>query len=150
MFNNGNREITLIYNSDKSDDKKARGYLESIQGYCIKTFDLAKERITETQLAQLAEKMNAAIEDLIDPTYDDHIGVHREGLKLIEREQMLTLMRNDPKLIRTPLLVIGKKVFKFGTGYDFIKADMVRDVSGIKSANREEQRGVDSKRTHGY
>jgi arsenate reductase-like glutaredoxin family protein len=150
MFNNSPREITLIYNSDKLDDRKARGYLEPVQGFSIKTIDLAKEKLTETQLAQLADMMNRGIEDLLDPTYDDHIGVHREGLKMTGREEMLTLMRNDAKLIDTPIVLVGKKAIKVGTGYGFIKEDMMREVAGLKSANREEQRGVDSERTHGY
>jgi arsenate reductase (glutaredoxin) len=140
MINNEINEITLIYNSEKSDDKKAVGYLQSVRGYKIKSLDLAKESITETQLAQLADKMEVSIEDLIDPTFDDHISVHKEGLKLIDRQEMLTLMKHDPKLISTPILVVGEKAYKFGTGYELIKEGMSREVAGLKHANREEKR----------
>lgn len=140
MINNEPREVTLIYHSDKEDDKKARGYVESLKGYAIKTLDLSKESLTETQIAQLADKMNMGIEELIDPTYDDHISVHKEGLKLMDRQEMLTLMRHDPKLISTPILVVGDKAYKYGTAYELLKEDMVESVGKLKHVNREEKR----------
>jgi arsenate reductase-like glutaredoxin family protein len=144
MINNEIGELTLIYNSDKHDDKKARGYVESLQGFKIKTIDLAIEKITETQLAEVADKMNVGIEELLDPTYDDHISVHTEGLKLMDRQSLLTVMTNDPKLISTPIAIIGKRAYKFGSGYAFIKEKMAQEVAGLSSANREEKRGVKS------
>jgi arsenate reductase (glutaredoxin) len=142
MIHNESAELTLIYNSDKDNDKKARGYVESLQGFTIKTIDLAKESITETQLSEIALKLNIGIEDLLDPTYDDHISVHKEGLKLMDRQSLLTLMTHDTKLISTPIAIIGKHAYRFGTGYAFIKEKMVQEVAGLAKANREEQRGV--------
>ena len=55
MIHNEPGELTLIYHSDKQADKKARGYVESLQGFKIKTIDLAKESLTETQLAEIAD-----------------------------------------------------------------------------------------------
>jgi arsenate reductase (glutaredoxin) len=142
MINNQPGELTLIYNSEKSDDKNARGYVEALQGFKVKTLDLAKDKITETQLAEIADKLKVGIEELLDPTYDDHISVHKEGLKLMDRQSMLTLMVQDPKLISTPIAIIGKHAYKFGTGYAFLKEKMVQEVAGLKSANREEKRGI--------
>lgn len=143
MINNQPGELTLIYNSDKHDDKKARGYVESLTGFAIKTLDLAREKLTETQLAEVADKMEVPIEELLDPTYDDHISVHKEGLKFMDRQSLLTLMVHDPKLISTPIAIIGKRAYKFGSGYAFIKEKMVQEVAGLDKANREEKRGID-------
>jgi arsenate reductase-like glutaredoxin family protein len=142
MIHNEPTELTLIYNSEKSDDKKARGYVESLQGFKIKTIDLAHETITETQLAEIADKLNVKIEEMLDPTYDDHISVHTEGLKLMDRQSLLTLMTHDRKLISTPIAVIGKLAYKFGTGYALIREKMVQEVAGLRNANREEKRGI--------
>jgi arsenate reductase (glutaredoxin) len=143
MIHNETGELTLIYNSEKHDDRLARGYVESLKGFTIKTLDLSKEKITETQLAEVADKMNVGIEELLDPTYDDHISVHKEGLKLMDRQSMLTLMVHDPKLINTPIAIIGKRAYKFGSGYAFIKEKMAEEVAGLTNANREEKRGID-------
>jgi arsenate reductase-like glutaredoxin family protein len=144
MIQNESAELTLIFNSDKVADKKARGYVEALQGFTLKTIDLSKETITETQLAEIADKLNCAIEDMLDPTYDDHISVHTEGLKLMDRQSLLTLMTHDTKLINTPIAIIGKHAYKFGSGYDFIKEKMAQEVAGLHSANREERRGFGS------
>lgn len=144
MIHNETAELTLIYNSDKHDDKKARGYVESLQGFKIRTIDLATESITETQLAEIADKLNVPIEDMLDPTFDDHISVHKEGLKLMDRQSLLTLMTHDRKLISTPIAIIGKHAYTFGSGYGFIKEKMVQEVAGLATANREEKRGVKS------
>lgn len=143
MINNKSGELTLIYNSNKSDDKKARGYVESLSGVTVKTLDLAREKLTETQLAEIADKMEIGIEELIDPTFDDHISVHKEGLKLMDRQSLLTLMTNDPKLISTPIVILGNKAYKVGTGYGFIKERMVKEVADLEHANKEEKRDVD-------
>jgi arsenate reductase-like glutaredoxin family protein len=142
MINNEVGELTLIFNSDKHDDQKARGYAEALQGFKVKTLDISREKITETQLAEIANMMNVQIEDLIDPTYDDHISVHKEGLNMMDRQSMLTLMVHDTKLIATPIAIIGKHAYKFGTGYEFLKEKMVQEVAGLRSANREEKRGI--------
>jgi len=147
MINNESAELTLIFNSEKLEDRKARGYVESLQGFKIKTIDLNRESITETQLAEIADKLNCAIEDMLDPTYDDHISVHTEGLKLMDRQSLLTLMTHDTKLINTPIAIIGKHAYKFGSGYAFIKEKMAQEVAGLDSANREEKRGLGSSGT---
>lgn len=143
MINNEAGELTLIYNSEKQNDRKARGYVESLPGFTIKTLDLSKEKITETQLAEVADKMSVGIEELLDPSYDDHVSVHKEGLRLMDRHSLLTLMVHDPKLINTPIAIIGKSAYKFGSGYEFIKEKMAQEVAGLTKANREEKRGID-------
>lgn len=137
MIENQSKELTLIFNSDKSDDKKARGYVETLRGVTIKSIDLSKEKITETQLAEIADKMEVGIEDLLDPTYDDHISVHKGGLKLMDRHSLLTLMIQDPKLISTPIVILGKKAYKVGSGYEFIKERMDTELGGLEHAYDE-------------
>jgi arsenate reductase-like glutaredoxin family protein len=111
-------ELTLIYNSDKTEDKQAKTYIESLPGYHIETFDLAEQTLTADQLATLIRKLEFNIEDLLDPAYDDHISVHKEGLKMMSRSELLTVMISDLKLINTPILVSGGRVYKYESGND--------------------------------
>jgi len=124
MKNDNTTELTLIYNSDKAEDKKAKAFVESFPGQHIETIDLTKDSLTELQLESLANKMRAHIEDLLDPAYDDHIRVHKEGLSLICRSEMIKLMAEDPKIIHTPILVIGNRAYKYGSAYDLSKLDI--------------------------
>jgi arsenate reductase-like glutaredoxin family protein len=63
------------------------------------------------------------IEDLLDADYDDHISVHTEGLRLMDRQSLLTLMSEDTKLIATPIVISGDNAFLLG-----------RDTSGDADA----------------
>jgi arsenate reductase-like glutaredoxin family protein len=107
-------ELVLIYNSDKTDDREAKAFAVSLSGYILKAVDLAKESLTEEEITQLAAKMKVNIEDLLDPTYDDHISVHNEGLKMMCRTELLSLMAREPKIINTPVLIIGNRAYRYG------------------------------------
>src|ERR1700755_1471716 len=102
-------EILLIYNSDKADQKKLTAFVEALPGFLIRIFDLAIESITETQLIEIANRMDVFIDELIDPSFDKHINIYREGLKLIAPSDMLVFMMNDYRLINTPIIVTARK-----------------------------------------
>src|SRR5688572_30226712 len=132
MIENQPRELTLIYHSEKTDDKKARGYVESLR-LAIKTLDLAKESLTETQLAQLADKMELPIASLLDTTYYDGSNTNdKKDLKKMDATQLLTFIKRNPMILQTPILIIGDRAYKYGTGYHLIKDDM---AEGVKSSS---------------
>jgi arsenate reductase (glutaredoxin) len=143
MIENEPRELTLIYHSEKTDDKKARGYVESLPTLAIKTLDLAKETITETQLAQIADKMELPIADLVDITYDERSNTkpNKEGIKAMDSTELLTLIKHNPKLLATPIIILGDKAYKYGTGYHLIKEFMSEGVkTGSDAVNAEEKK----------
>jgi arsenate reductase len=146
MFDNQPRELTLIYHSEKSDDKKARGYVQSLRGVTIKTLDIARETITETQLAQLADKIEIPIEELIDVTYDDRADTenNKAGLKQMDRTEILTMIKQNPKLLCTPIVIIGDRAYKYGSAYHLIKDDMWEGVkTNSNSVSAEEKKSND-------
>ncbi len=143
MIENKPRELTLIYHSEKSDDKKARGYVESLRDVTIKTLDLAREPITETQLAQLADKIEIPVQDLIDVTYDERADTenNKEGLKEMDPTEILTMIKQNPKLLCTPILIIGDRAYKYGSAYHLIKDKMEEGVqTSSNSVNIEEKK----------
>lgn len=143
MIDNQTRELTLIYHSEKTDDKKARGYVQSLPDVTIKTLDLAREPITETQLAQLADKIEIPIEELIDITYDERADTedNKEGLKKMEPTEILTMIKQNPKLLSTPILIIGDRAYKYGSAYHLIKDKMEEGVrTNSNAVNTEEKK----------
>src|SRR5688572_20066307 len=104
MIENKANEITLIYHSDKPDDRKARGYVESINSSGIKTLDLKRDPITETQLAEIAVKLNASILDLFDPTYADRANDVQAAD--MSDDDIVRLLAHEPILIWTPILIV--------------------------------------------
>jgi arsenate reductase-like glutaredoxin family protein len=142
MIDNQLKELTLIYHSEKSDDKKARGYVESLRNVAIKTLDLAKEQLTETQLAQLADKMGEPVANLIDPTYDDREDTveNKEGLKSMDTTELLTMIKRNPRLLDTPVVILGNKAYKYKTGYNLIKETMAEGVKSVSDVVNIEER----------
>lgn len=140
MIENKPNEITVIYNSEKHDDKKARGYAESLHDYTVKTLDLAREPITETQLAQLAEKMNVHVRDLIDTTYGDYAQPSHNELPDLDEGSYFKMMARNPMIISTPILIIGNKAQKFGSGYNIIQEDFSYGLDNPGHGNIEEKK----------
>jgi arsenate reductase-like glutaredoxin family protein len=114
-------EMTFIYRSDKEADNKIKAFVESLPGYVIRFVDVVRETLSENQLIDLSRKMKVHIEDLVDPAFDDHISVHHEGVKMMERKEIINLMTIDPKILQTPLVVIGNKASKFANAYKLLR-----------------------------
>jgi arsenate reductase-like glutaredoxin family protein len=114
-------QLTLIYRSDKDEDNKIRSFIESLPGYVVRVIDLVRETLSEKQLEELAYKMKTHVEDLIDPSNDDRISVHHGGQKVLNRKDMLSLMARDPKILKTPFVVIGNQASKFASAYKLFR-----------------------------
>jgi len=119
MIENQSNELTLIYHSDKSDDKKARAYIESNTEYVVKTLDLKKDKITATQLAEIANKMDAEIIMLLDPTYKDRFPDAQSSPNASDAD-LLTILSKEPILIHTPIAIIGKKAFQYSSSNEIL------------------------------
>lgn len=141
MIDNKQRELTLVFNSEKPDDRKARGYVESLPSVVIKVLDLSKEAITETQLAQLSDKLGIPVTDMVDPTYDDtgKAGNKVRVLKEMEGQELLILLAHNTRLLATPILIVGNKAYKFASSYELINQYQALGVKSSAAANTEER-----------
>lgn len=138
MIENQPNEITLIFHSDKEDDKKTRGYIETLEGFAIKTLDLKRESLTETQLAEIANKLDVSIQELIDKTYTDRVKI--SSVKDLRDQDALKLLAQNPILLATPIAIIGDHAYQFDSAYDLIREGAT--ITGVKenpAANVEEK-----------
>ena len=139
MLENKSSEVTLIYHSDKPDDRKARGYVESITVSAIKTLDLKRDPITEMQLAEIADKLKSPILSLVDPTYADR--AKEVQASNLSDDDIVRMLANEPILIATPILIVGKKAFRYNSSYELIRLNgLSSGVENIRGANIEERR----------
>lgn len=142
MINNKPRELTLIYHSEKMDDRKALVFVEALNGYAIKSLDLAKERLTATQLAEIAYKMHAGIHDLLDDTFvEKPAKINKEQVDSLADADLLTVLEENPHLIVTPLVIIGDRAYKYGSAYELVKKDL--DRYGGKSEEKTNLQEID-------
>lgn len=132
MIENQPNELTLIYHSDKGDDKKARAFVESVTEYKVKTLDLKKNCITETQLAEIADKMGVKIEMLFDPTYQDRFKSQEPLVaNAVTDSDLLAILAHEQILIKTPIAIIGKKAYQYDSANEIINKIMITGVKDV-------------------
>ena len=141
MIENRSNEITLIYHSEKPDDRKALGYADSIRAFALKTLDLRKDYLTETQLAEIANKLDVGVRDLVDVSYAE--GDQGTRFEQMDDADILNLLTHQPMLIQTPILIVGKKAFRYDSSYGLISENgRTSGVENIAAANVEEKKAI--------
>lgn len=138
MLGNEGNEITLIYNSDHIDDRKALVFLESMNGYVVKTINLKKESLTATQIAGLAHAMHIPLKSLLRDGKDAS-AIHRNR-ESYDDHDLVDLMEVQPELINTPITIWNGETKIWGTSYDLIKHGMdMKDGGTASHANPGEK-----------
>jgi arsenate reductase-like glutaredoxin family protein len=106
-------------------------------GYTVKTLDLKKDRLTETQLAEIANKMNVSIDRLFDPTYKDRFqanGTH--NITSADDADLLSILAHESILINTPITIIGKKAYLYGAANELLTKQREAEIKlPLKIAN---------------
>ena len=131
MFDMKKNEIKFIYNSTKKNDREAYGYAVSLDKHKINELDISKTKITPTQLAELAQKLNVPIIELFDKNssyYRDNI----EG-KDLEEDDLLTILKGEPDSLKTPIMISAEKAVVLDSKYDTNTIDMA--IEGIKNTD---------------
>ena len=123
-------EILLIYNSEKQQDRKTKGYASSLNEYALNERDVMTDHITETQLAEIANDIGVPLSDMIDKNSEMYMEELKE--KSFADEELTKLMVKNPELIKTPIAYVGSKVFFVGSSYDFVKQGI--EIKGVKSS----------------
>jgi arsenate reductase-like glutaredoxin family protein len=141
MIENQPREMTLIYHSEKSGDRKTRAYVETLKQYTVKTLDLKYQKLTETQLAKISDKMKlSAASDLIDKSYAS--SAQWEQLSQMKDDDLVIALVHQPVLIKTPILIIGSHAAQYDSADGLLKANSSSDGVGFNlTGNIEEKRG---------
>lgn len=131
-------EILFIYNSNQHLDKKGLGYVHSLKHYKVKDIDISQDSLTEQQYAELALKMNIEPGDLADKKSSKY----KENLDAsdLSKEDILIALKNNPNLVKTPIVVYHDRAEFVGSGYQFVRQDMATSEIKMDSANKEEMK----------
>lgn len=121
-------EILFIYNSKLYGDKQALGYVIPLDKHKIKEFDLMYEKLTERQIAEIADRMNVELDDLLDKSSDAYKNnIHGATL---EPHDKLKVMRENPDTLKTPIAITTQKAVYVTDPYSLIKDDM--EIDGVR------------------
>ncbi|MGK7389927.1 MAG: arsenate reductase family protein [Candidatus Cyclobacteriaceae bacterium M2_1C_046] len=129
-------EMKFFYNSEKYNDSKALGYAKTANK-TVNVHDVSKEGLTQTQIAELAEKMNISVKELVDKNHELYLTDYKK--KDLPNEEWLKLLEENPSLMKTPIAMTANATFYVDDPYKFVNRDM--DHGGIVSekANKDEK-----------
>lgn len=126
-------EILYLYNSNLLFDRQNLGYLLSLKDHVIKDVDVKEDTISEQQLKNIAYKLNVSVDKMIDTKSMEYRNMVKE--KDLDEEDVLTAIKKNPNLLRTPIAIYKDKAFLVNSAYDFVNHDMA--VSGITPNHRD-------------
>lgn len=112
-----NRQVTLYYNSNSEKDKKILATAQA-KGYAIEEVDLQKTELTGTQIAELADRMNIRVADLINQdhaTYKANFENHDYSA-----DDWIKMIQNNPEILRHPIALRGARIMFVKTSTDIL------------------------------
>jgi arsenate reductase len=112
------RMITLFYNSSSRRAKQTLAYAKA-EGLPIEEIDLLKTPLTGTQIAELAERLQLKVRDLVNqnhPSYKQHFEPHD-----FSSEDWIKMIQNNPGVMKQPIALRGKLTILVETPTDIIK-----------------------------
>ncbi len=112
------RQITLIYNPKSVRAKQTLAYTRA-EGHPIREINISKTKLTGTQIAELADKLNCKIEDLVNqshPAYRKQFGHHD-----FSENDWIKMMQHHPEIMKQPIAMRGNITILIETPTDIIK-----------------------------
>ena len=112
------RMITLFYNSNSRRAKQTLAYAKA-EGLPIEEVDLLKTPLTGTQIAELAERLDLEVRDLVNqnhPSYKKHFEPHD-----FSSEDWIKMIKKNPEVMKQPIALRGTLTILVETPTDIIK-----------------------------
>src|SRR5690554_5637794 len=128
MFDMKKNEIKFLYNSGKKDDREAYGYALSLNKYKINELDVARTKMTSTQISELAQKLNVPVSEL----FDQKSSYYRDKVagKDMDDHDLLMILKEEVDCLKTPIMVYADKAVFLESKYDTNNIDI--GIEGIK------------------
>jgi len=128
MFDMKKNEIKFLYNSGKKNDREAYGYVQALNKHKINDLDVARTKMTSTQLSELAQKLNVPIIEL----FDEKSSYYRDNVagKDMDDYDLLTILKEEVDCLKTPILISADKAVFLESKYDTNTIDLA--IEGIK------------------
>jgi arsenate reductase len=127
-------ELKLYYKSSNKHDRETLGYAQTLD-VVINDQDLDKNNLTKTQFAELAQNMDAKVAELVDKNSEKYLNELKD--KSFSDDEILTLLVNNPEIVRTPIAMIGEHTYFVESPFNLISKDL--EIEGVKTNKGEEQ-----------
>ena len=112
------RQITLYYNSKSVRAKQALAYARA-EGFRIREVDILKTPLTGTHIAELAERLDLQVSDLVN---QDHPAFKAKFEPMeLSTNDWIKLIRHNPEIMKQPIALRGDLTILVETPTDIIK-----------------------------
>ncbi len=118
-------KITFYYNSNSNVDKQSLAYVQDSLKKIL-TIDITKTKVSDTQWAEIATKLNLTLADLVNKNHPDFTKNYNSDTILSE-DDWIKVIQNNPDVIANAILVIEDKFYKIET------PSQVRQLLGTNS-----------------
>lgn len=118
-------KITFYYNSNSNVDKQILAYVQDSLKKIL-TIDVSKTKVSDTQWAEIATKLNLTLADLVNKNHPDFTKNYNSDTVLSE-DDWIKVIQNNPDVIANAILVIEDKFYKIET------PSQVRQLLGTNS-----------------
>lgn len=118
-------KITFYYNSNSNVDKQTLAYVQDSLKKIL-TIDVTKTKVSDTQWAEIATKLNLTLADLVNKNHPDFTKNYNSDTVLSE-DDWIKVIQNNPDVIANAILVIEDKFYKIET------PSQVRQLLGTNS-----------------
>jgi arsenate reductase len=105
---NTNKEITLIYNSEDHIGRQILAYAQT-ENIPIHDIDLKNMKLTPTQWAELASRLNIDVGELVNtenPNFYKKFGKVND----LTEQDWLDLLAHNPDILKAPIVMKGTKI----------------------------------------
>lgn len=112
-----NREIILYYSSTSVRAKQTLAYAKA-EGLPIAEIDILKNKLTGTQIVELADRLHIEVADLVNqehPAYKKHFEHHS-----FSTDDWIKMIQHNPEIMKQPIALRGNKTILVETPTDII------------------------------
>ncbi len=117
-MNLNEQTVTIYYKGNNRSDKEALGYARPLRNHSHEV-DITKDPMTSTQLMEIASLLGVDIEALVDKE-SDYYEENYKGMSF-DTNNWLTIMTQNPEIIKTPIVFVGERGMIVESGRDVIK-----------------------------
>ncbi|MFS4417325.1 arsenate reductase family protein [Maribacter sp. 2307ULW6-5] len=134
VISTNGRQMTLYYYSGNSIGKQTRAYVAASDKKIL-AVDIAKDKVTGTQWAELAHGLEKPVSYLVNTDHPDFKEQYGTDTVTMSDDDWFKVLQKSPALLRHPLVLHGDKVIAIETGAQF-KEYMAPDSAGLDKPYR--------------
>lgn len=124
------REVLIFYKPEEKKDKNTYDLALQLSEH-IRSVDVNKDKITETQLIEILDRLDRTPVDLVDKGSDTYINKYK-GVDLTDDDWLKALIAN-PDMLFTPIVFYGTRGMLVDTPSRVLDLDPTHGFNDLKT-----------------